>query len=245
LSSTLTEDDNDILAYEIGDLAFALKALLYQDDRRALSIGTGVTVPTADDFNLNLANGITALTIENRSVRLTPYIGGLLRPSNETFLQGFASVDVSASGNRVFFDQDAFNGAFNDPGVPVVSSLENIGTLQSSTLMKIDVAAGRWLRRNQRNRKVTDLAAVLEGHLVTSLADPDVVGSDPSAIGAGQIGSGQIAIGEGDQSTVFNITAGTHMYFGGKNVLTLGYGVPVTDDRFFDGELRATWNRYF
>ena len=179
------------------------------------------------------------MSIENRSVRITPYIGGLVRPSEDTFLQGFASVDVSASGNTVLFDADAFNSAFDStfngtgPAVPTTSNLENIGTLQSSTLLKLDMAAGRWLRRNQRDRRVTDLAAVLEGHLVTSAADPDVVSS------------GQVAIGEGEQSTVFNLTVGSHLYFGGKSVLTLGYGVPVTNDRFFDGELRATWNRFF
>ena len=100
--------------------------------------------------------------------------------------------------------------------------------------MKLDVSAGRWLRRGQTQRRITDLAAVLEGHLIASVNDADIVEVND-----------QIGIGEGDQGSVFNLTAGTHMYFGERDVLTLGYGVPVTEDRFFDGELRASWNRYF
>lgn len=232
LDSTLTEGDDNVLAYEIGDLAFALKGLLYQDSKHALAVGTGVTVPTADDFNANLADGTTVLSIENRTVRVTPYIGALITPNDQFFLQGFLSADVAASGNRVSFDQAAFFGVFDDTN-PTGSSLQNIGTLQSSTLVKFDVTAGKWLCRNRNHKRITDVAAVLEGHLVSAVGDSDVVSAN------------DIAIGEGPQSTVFNITTGAHLYFGERDVLTLGYGVPVTEDRFFDGELRATWNRYF
>ena len=233
LASTLTEGDDSVLDYEVGDLAFAIKGLIYQDQRRALAIGTGVTVPTADDFIANVADGTTVLAIENRTVRINPYIGGLLTPNDQMFFQGFISADVAASGNRVLFNSDAFNGVFDEGIDSSSSSLQEIGTLQSSTIVKLDVAAGRWLRRNQNEKRITDLAAVVEGHLISSVSGPDTVSSE------------QIAIGEGDQADVLNITTGAHMYFGNRNVLTVGYGVPVTDDRFFDGELRVTWNRYF
>ena len=234
VASTLTQDSDDVLDYEIGDLAFALKGLLYDDGRRAFAIGTGVTVPTADDFNLNIANGTTALSIENRTVRIQPYLAGLFRPTDKTFLQGFISADVAASGNRVLFDSDTFNSAFDSSTTgPTVSSLQDVGILQSANIVKLDLSAGRWLRRGKRDRRITDLAAVVETHLVSFVNDSDVVDLD------------DIAIGEADQSSILNLTVGTHMYFGASNVLTLGYGVPVTEDRFFDGELRATWNRYF
>jgi hypothetical protein len=31
----------------------------------------------------------------------------------------------------------------------------------------------------------------------------------------------------------------------GQTIFTVGYGVPVTDEQAFDGELRAFVNRYF
>ena len=233
LSSELTiDDDEDILAYEIGDLAMSLKRVLFRDNNSVFSTGIGVSVPTADDFSANLDTGIPLLQIENRAVRLMPYLAGMLTPNERTFYQGFASVDVGAKGNNVFFDNAAFQDAANGLDV-TTSALANIGTLQSADIFKLDLVAGRWLCRNRYHKRITDVAAVLEGHFVTGLDDPDLVESNG------------LAVGQLEQQTVFNATGGLHLHYGKNRVLTLGYGVPVTEDRFFDGEARVMFNRYF
>jgi hypothetical protein len=43
---------------------------------------------------------------------------------------------------------------------------------------------------------------------------------------------------------VLDLTVGAHVLLG-QSVFTIGYSAPVTDDRAFDGEIRAFINRYF
>lgn len=225
LSSNLVTNSTDVLKYQVGDVMIAGKFLLFKNRRRAITAGVGVSIPTADDFSLSLADGTNLLLIENETVRVIPYIATLLTPNPDRFCQVFLSLDTDVNGNSVFYNPGALvNGSGGDA--------EFEGVLQANNILRLDVSAGNWIFRN-RQRRITDLAAVVEAHLSTDVSDPDVINTD------------NLLIGTTSRATILNMTFGTHMYFGPRTNLTAGYGVPLTDDRGFDGELRVFLNRYF
>src|SRR5690606_22733561 len=83
---------------ELGDLALALKAILWQRPRYAVAGGLAVTLPTADDFVysetfIDTVGVFSELRIENEAVHLKPYLGFLYLPNDRCFIQGFAQLD--------------------------------------------------------------------------------------------------------------------------------------------------------
>lgn len=226
LSSSLSTAGGDVLAYEVGDLGLAVKAMIYDTDTTYWTAGLGVTVPTADDFQLSLGDGTPLVGIENQNVRLQPYAAVLWEPNDTWFAQAFSVVDVDVTGNRVLYNAEGFaNGAGGQ--------LANVGQLQGNTLYRFNGSVGAWLARDQNDATITDLAVSAETHLTTDLGSSDVVEVD------------RLRIGNGGSATVLNLVLGSHMYFGKQTVLTTGYGVPLSNDRLFDGELRVFLNKYF
>ncbi len=87
---------------EFGNVALFGKMLLYATDAVAFSGGVGVTLPTADDVNVRLANGTSLVRVANQSVHLKPYFSGLYTPNDRFFAQGFLEVDTDLNGNATF-----------------------------------------------------------------------------------------------------------------------------------------------
>ncbi len=226
LSSTQTSAGNDVLDYEVGDLGIAVKALLYETDSTYWTAGLGITVPTADDFRLNLSDGTPLMAIENESVRLAPYVAALWEPNDRTFFQAFSSMEFDVSGNPVLI---------NDFGSPVIDpgKLVKRGQLNGGTLYKFDGSAGFWAARNREDKRITDVALVAEAHLTADIGSTDLVQYK------------QLSVGNSKTPTILNTVIGAHLHFGPSTVLTAGVGVPVTKDRFFDSELRVFLNKYF
>jgi len=226
LSSDISTEGGGLAGFELGDIALATKLLLYENNFFALSCGLGITLPTADDFVLRLENNEPVTRIENRSVHLLPYMAFMVLPTPNTFIQSFSQIDVDTNGNDVFLDEQAFR-------LQGGTGLELAGRLRSQTLLRSSLSAGKFLFRNRCRGRVRQLAAVLESHYTATLNRSDSVGSD------------NFSIGDPSQVlNVLNLTCGLHAYVG-KSVLTAAYGVPVTSDRVFDGELRVFANRYF
>jgi hypothetical protein len=63
--------------FEFGNLAVYLKTLLWSYQFFALSGGLGVTLPTVEDVEIQLADGTPLVLIENQSVHLEPFFAGL------------------------------------------------------------------------------------------------------------------------------------------------------------------------
>lgn len=225
LTSSVNTSGEDLAAFEFGDTSFTLKSLLYGDDRLITSAGLGVTIPTADDFTLTLKDNTPVVRVENQSVHLLPFIAGSLMMTQNTFTQTFGQVDFDTNGNSVFLNEQGFlmQGA---------GSLTNQGRLRSQTTLRLSNSVGAFLFRNRKQR-VSSLAAVMEAHYTGTLNRSDAVGSP------------NFSIGDPTRTlNVLNLTTGMHAYVG-KSVFTAAYGVPVTEDRVFDGELRLFVNRYF
>ena len=130
--------DNDIVldgpgnlnSWEFGDLFLAVKGLLIQTDKCALSAGLSVALPTAKDLHVGLADGTRLVSVRNQSTHLMPFVGGLINVRDGYFMQGFVQIDIDANGNSIDANR---NG----------QGLEPIGRNQDPTLMYLDVGLGR------------------------------------------------------------------------------------------------------
>ena len=84
-----------------------------------------------------------------------------------TFLQ----LDVPLNPSRIDVSGDAFE--FNQP-----SSTFNLqGRIDQQVLIRANLAAGKWLWQNDRNRIINSFGFQAEMHYTSSLNDADIVGT--------------------------------------------------------------------
>lgn len=204
-----------------GNLTLYAKALLIQREHLAVSGGLGVLLPTASDVNVNYANGTSLLKVENNSVRLQPFLGGLYTPSERWYAQGFVQYDVAANGNRVLINS-AGNG------------LAKAGTLTDSSNLYFDGGLGYWAYRSQATHGLTGVIPTVEIHQNLALQAGDVVSGGPFQVG-----------NFGGTSSLTNLVVGSTFEFAQRSQLTVGYTTPVGggSDRQYNGGLQVFYNR--
>lgn len=204
-----------------GNLTLYAKALLIQGEQLAISGGLGVLMPTASDINVNYANGTSLLKVENNSVRLQPFLGGLYTPSDRWYAQGFVQYDVAANGNRVLINS-AGNG------------LARAGTLTDSSNLYFDGGIGYWAYRSQATRGLTGVIPTVEVHQNLALQTGDMVTGGPFQVG-----------NFGGTSSLTNMVVGSTFEFAQRSQLTVGYTTPVGggSDRQYNGGLQVFYNR--
>jgi hypothetical protein len=223
LDSVIVADgDLNTSEVEFGNIGIPLKLLLCQNSNLALSVGLQVALPTADDTQVQLADGTPLVRIENESLHLMPFVGLLLTPNDRLFMQSFVQVDTDTEGNPVLVTD--FDGGL----VPV-------GSLDDVTFLYVDLSLGYWLIRGDHPHGLTGVAPTLELHINTALDDPQ------------GLQTGNLRVGNFNtplDST--NLVVGTMFEWSQNTTLTLGYATPVSgDDRQFDGELRVIFNHRF
>lgn len=233
IASTLDSNINldgtsDTSNGEFGNIFFAFKGILLSNDCWAISAGTSISVPTADNTSVYDQSGSEVLRIVNQSVHIMPFLGGVYTPTRRSFFQGVLQVDIDASGNDVLA-QSFSQGPLN-----------NIGKLQDSTFLYTDIAFGYWLMKRDRCDRsfVQGIVPVIEGHWNRSLNDADLVTD----------GSGDFEIQPViRQLDVLNVLTGVTFQLRNNSRFSLGYVVPVGNgaDRVFDSEARVTWNKYY
>jgi hypothetical protein len=204
---------------ELGDLFFGFKALLVASDRAAISAGIGFTAPTANDVRVNLDDGTSLALIENEAVYVSPFAALLVTPTPNTFFQGYLQFNFDATGNPALVNT-------------LGTGLLPVGRLNEQSSMFVDLSFGSWIVRDF-SRGPRGLAWMIEAHYSTTIQDADSISGQFFQVGDPQF-----------DFDVLNLTLGAHALFG-QTVFTVGYGVPVTDERAFDGEIRAFVNRYF
>ncbi len=159
LNSTQDYASTNTDGTELGNLSFALKAILLSGSRGVLSFGTTLTLPTGDDYVENFAGSSPFLVVENDAVHMAPFVGWLVRPNDQWFAQGFVQTDFDLNGNDV---RTAFSG-FE-------------GVLQDQNLLFVDASVGKWLLKSkQRNARLSGLAAISELHYTMTMNDSDRV----------------------------------------------------------------------
>jgi hypothetical protein len=226
--------DSDVVAdgmtntdeVEFGNIMMSLKALLYTNSDLAVAAGLAMTVPTANDVRVGLADGTDLLRIDNESVHLAPYLGALYTPGERFFAQGFVQVDVDANGNSV-----GLNNVIYETG------MQHVGTVSDQTFLYVDVGVGYWLYLNESSSgRLTGFAPTAELHVNRSLQDTDVINS----------GAYQIGLPADDIQVVNGILGGTFLFDDNKTV-SVAYVVPMGfgSDQPFDGELRISLDWFF
>ena len=130
-----------------------------------------MTVPTAKDSQYFADQFTTSpdITINNQSVHLMPFIGGLWIPNERWFGIGYFQLDIDANGDPV----EANNSPFfrNNPA--------SIGHYRDATMMYLDLAVGYWAFRDEEDRLVSGLAGVFEMHVNQSLNTASVLSTRP------------------------------------------------------------------
>jgi hypothetical protein len=203
-----------------GNLTVYLKSLLLDTEKFALSGGLGVVTPTASDTRVSYANGTPLLSIQNDSVRLQPFLGGLYTPNDRLFVQSFLQWDGAASGNQV---------AINSTGTGLTSA----GRITDPSNLFLDIGAGYWLYRSDETRGLTGIIPMVELHQNSALQPGDVVTAGPFQVG-----------NFNGTTSLTNIVAGTTFEFAKRSNLTASYVGPIGggSDRQFDGGLQMFYS---
>ncbi|MCA9051370.1 MAG: hypothetical protein KDA89_21680 [Planctomycetaceae bacterium] len=216
VSSTQTAARASYSQGEFGNMSVWWKALLARNSQYAVSTGLGLTLPTADDYLIT--DGGTALTVDNQSVHLLPFIGVQVRPDDRWFAQGMLQLDIDANGNPV---------AFGALGTPYAGA----GRPNDNTYLFVDMSVGYWVYKSgARDSAVQGIAPIVEIHHNTTLDNGQ---------GLNQNGFTQAAPGG---TSVTNVVVGVTTQMNGNKWITLGYTTPIGNDRQFDGELRLLLN---
>jgi hypothetical protein len=208
---------------EFGNMALYIKGLVLEGDSYAVGAGLGIGLPTADDVNLLAPNGARLIQIQNESVQLMPYVGAIYAPGDRFFSQALLQVSTVSSGNPTYID------------IPQ-TGLVQFGTLNDPTWLFASLNFGYWTHRGDGSERLSGIAPIFEIHYNTTVNDTDSVGFGPFQVGQ-----------TFSQVDMLNLVAGVNLEFFGRTYLSAAYVVPATSgpDRFFDGELRVLFNRYF
>ncbi|MEZ6092317.1 MAG: hypothetical protein R3C05_30810 [Pirellulaceae bacterium] len=201
-----------------GNLSLYLKGLLVDNGRLALCGGLGVSLPTASDTVITLANGTELMHISSESVHLQPFLGMLYTPNQKCFAQAFMQYDVAANGNPVF--------------VNTGTNMSSAGILTDANHLQFDTAIGYWVYQSNQSQGLTGIIPTAEIHHTVSTGDGDIVASGPFQIGNFN----------GDRS-ITTLVAGTTFEFGTRTQVAAGYATTIGDDRDHDGAFQIQMNR--
>ncbi|MCC7420925.1 MAG: transporter [Planctomycetaceae bacterium] len=225
--------------YQLGNVNLAAKLLVYQTDGFAMSVGTGVTLPTADDINLYGNLGSVALRYENQSVHVLPFIGFVMTPTDRCFSQLLVQADFDTNGNSAY-------------ATNAIGTMENIGRFQDATFLYASWTTGYWLIKEMCCGQIQHgLAPMFEVHYNRSLRQADTASG--ILAGGGEFGIGEPNPGDvggsvlGDFEAV-NLTFGMHAQCSANCSLTFGYCVPaggLSREDQFNGEARVLFNYFF
>jgi hypothetical protein len=208
----------------LGDLQLATKTILAQSDAWLLSIGVGLTVPTADDIHAHFADGTPVARIKNEAYHLQPFLGFLYAPTPDFFFQGFTQIDMDLTGDPVILNL----------GLPFGTNMQQIGRLRDRTLLSNDLAIGYWLFRDGCGL-VSGIAPQLEVHYDQTLDHYRTLEA-----------AGTRLEGGGTYSSVA-LTGAVNIELRQDSMFTIAASVPLTNEnnRGFEWELLLQFNYRF
>ncbi|MCO8122671.1 hypothetical protein NHH03_13065 [Stieleria sp. TO1_6] len=137
-----------------GDLAFGFKYLVHRNERSALSAGMRIEAPTNEEFSLtgDPVNG--NVRVEDSVWHFTPYLAGLLTPTERTFYQSFVSYRMPTGSV-----------------IQTKSMSRRTEITREQDYFMFDLSAGYWLYNNPGQRGLTGLAPTLELHYTATFDD--------------------------------------------------------------------------
>lgn len=252
-------NDTDVT---VGNLGLIFKMALLQSDELYMSAGTALNLPTApnvsvrinisdDQFqNYNPANGLPQggpfpfrLSMNTRymndTVNLTPFLGAIVHPNKSIYGMSFLQLDVPLNSSRV----DANGTSFVNNQLASAFNLQ--GRSDQQVLFRTNLAAGKWLWQNDRDRLINSLGIQGEIHYTTSLNDADVIGPIPAVPNLG-VGS---ALGFGNTANridLLDTVIGVQTVLQ-RTLITNSFIVPIRSgsDRIYDFEYSLSVIRRF
>lgn len=219
-SEILADAANDLESAEMGNLSLAVKFLFYEAPLMQMAFGMGLTLPTAEDVSLSLADGTKLIEIDNQAVHITPYVAALFTPSYNVFGHAFVQLDYDTNGSAVSMNPDG-------------SGLRHVGRLTDQTTLYLDGSIGYWLYRND-DAFFSGVAGMAELHYNKTLEH------------ANTVASGNLVVGDRNANVdLINSTLGAHVRIG-QTVVTNGVSFPLNkSESLFDWEYRLFVNRYY
>ncbi len=232
LASEQFADRIDNSGTEFGNIGLTVKGLLWTDNcSQSLSAGLGVTLPTADDstFTISAAQTGTAapfsLTLENESVHLQPFIGYVITPTENAFLQFLFQLDFDVNGYDVTSTGITLSGPTSS-----FSGLSNVNTssIEDPTLLFASVSGGYWIYRDNSccPTLIRGIAPIVELHYTTTV-DLEQDTTDLVEFRDGRI-------------DLLNLSAGVHVDLGDGSSLRCFAGLPLRGDNFTDTRFGGT-----
>ena len=225
LNSEQTADPQNAMATEFGNLALAIKGLMYQNECTAVAAGLGMVFPTGDDSVVS-SPGRTFITFENNSVFLQPFIGIYSAPTERLFHQFLAQVEFDVNGSDVIIPG-------NSP-LSINSDEDEVSRLYSQTLLYLDYQVGYWLYRDRCACFLTGVAPLVELHYTSTLQNLDL---GPFGTGGVVTGQSRGIFVEDLRRDVLNLTSGVYLELFESTSVKLAAVAPLLEDRVFDYEL--------
>jgi hypothetical protein len=205
----------DTTGAEFGNLALAVKMLLYQGNCLSVAGGLGILFPTADDSAILNTNGDAAVVFSNESYFLQPFLGFFMRPTPALFTQFVTQVNFDVSGSVLTLNDPSF---FGDTGSDRIFE---------QPLLFLDYSVGYWLYRTKRcDAWLTGVAPMVELHYTTTMDDLD----QP------QIGEAQV-FEDDSRRDALNLTGGVLFGLGDLTSLRIAGVAPLRDQALmYDAE---------
>ncbi len=224
LDRNLQNDDG----VEFGNSTIIPKFIIGDGPDHVFSAGLGINLPTARNASIRGPGNFSQpfLNIQNQAVHLSPFLGLLWVPSENTYVMSYIQADFATNGNTVT------DGGGN-----------RLGSLHDQNLLHFDVTVGHFLYRDVSTR-LTGIAAQMELHYTTTMQDAETLDAAQGMLG-----------NPFNRLDLLILTAGINFEFWNTSWLTIGCAVPIrgTEDPVtgqnpehpFDAEIQVLFNRYF
>ncbi|WP_145092719.1 hypothetical protein [Rosistilla carotiformis] len=220
-SDVLVSGQTESSDIQVGDLFLAYKQVLYQSTDVVVSGGVSLTLPSTNDLKIQLADGSTAVLVENQAVHVMPFFASIANLTDRLFYQGFFQIDVDTTGNQVITNR----------------GLES--RIRDTTRMYTDGGLGYFLRkRGEKKDAIFDaIIPTVELHFERQLQRSSTLTDGLFVLGTPNA----------DYQSNLNMVFGSTFEVCPNEAISLGYAVPIgnSSDQMFDGQLRVVWNRYF
>ncbi len=224
-----------VSAGSVGNFALILKQLLFADDDFTFAAGLGIETPTGDDTKARV--GQFQYKFANNAVLLHPWLGFMLAPEGNFFLNGFLHCAVPLNGNEVR-QVNLGDQMFNVPS-------GRIGILNDQTLLFADLGLGVWLVGPRPQGTLRSLAGIFEFHYTGSLQSADqILVSSMSSGGSTEA----VTIGQRrNHFDIVNLTTGLQCQLGQGSFLRVAGSFPARpqDNRFFDAEVLVNFTQLY
>ena len=247
----------------LGNIGLTFKVALLESDALYLSAGAALNLPTApnvsvrtniDDNQFQNYNPVDGLPLgvptpyrltmnaryRNDTVNLTPFLAAIVRPSSSTYGMSFLQLDVPLNPSRVNID----GTSSTNNGQP--SAFDLRGRIDQQVLLRANLAAGKWLWQNDRDRLINSMGLQSEMHYTTSLNDADFLEQTDAVPGLGSFGSNVGFGNTANRIDVLNTVLAVQSVVQ-QTLITNSIAVPIRSgsDRNFDFDYSLSVNRRF